>query len=223
MDNTTLQLLLKFPECITFASVTKDENTRNVASAVICACLIPLIIGANLLLILGIIKTKKAKFTSSQILFLILFLSDMTISVVQLPVQIYLNLKSSYPSCFELQLATFFTTFPICMSGTILCVASVDRYTNVVYKRSTTIAANKSLIAIIILATLISFIWAIVDIQLKGKLEIKAVAQFYVILSAYTEAVIAIGVVFNINVKQKTQNSSLQQSLDSSLTKTIAM
>ena len=61
----------------------------------------------------------------------------------------------------------------------------------------------------------------IVNAQLKGKLEIKAVAQFYIIL------VIAIGVVFNIailrNVKQKTQNSSLQQSLESSLTKTIAI
>ena len=124
-------------------------------------------------------------------------------------------------------MGTFFTTFPICMSGTILCVTSVDRHINVVCKRYTTISTNKSLTIIIILVTLISFVWAIFDAQLKGKLEIKAVAQFYIILSAYTETVIATGVVFNIamlkNVKQKTQNSTLQQSLDSSLTKTIAI
>ena len=66
---------------------------RNAVPAVICTSLIPVIVGANLLLILGIIKTKETKFTSSQILFIILFLSDMTIGVVQLPVQIYLNLK----------------------------------------------------------------------------------------------------------------------------------
>ena len=92
-NNATLQLILKFPECVTFASVTKDENVRNTVPAVICTSLIPVIVGANLLLILGIIKTKETKFTSSQILFIILFLSDMTIGVVQLPVQIYLNLK----------------------------------------------------------------------------------------------------------------------------------
>ena len=47
----------------------EDGYVKNTLLAVIYASIIPLIIGANLLLISGIIKTKRDKFTSSQILF----------------------------------------------------------------------------------------------------------------------------------------------------------
>ena len=49
-----------------------DTNVKTVVT-VLHASLIPLIIGANLVLIFGITKTKRKKFTSSQILFLTLF------------------------------------------------------------------------------------------------------------------------------------------------------
>ena len=97
----------------------KDPNVKALLT-VLYSCLIPIIICANLLLIIGIIKTKRNKFTSSQILFSTLFLSDLTFDVVQLPVKIYLYLKSGAATCFEVQLNTFSMTFPIIMSGTFL-------------------------------------------------------------------------------------------------------
>ena len=191
----------KFPD-YTSLVITNDENGTKNRLIEIYASLIPLIVSVNLLLIFGIIKTKRNKFTSSQILFLALFMSDLTFGVVQLPIQIYLLQKSSVPTCFEFQLNAFTIAFPIFMSGTTLLVISADRYIKVIHcdfhKKSIT---NKSLTIIIIVLICTSFILATLDTYL------------------------ATSVAFNIallkKVKEKTKNSSFQQALDSCLTKTI--
>ena len=85
-----------------------------------------LIIGGNLLLISGIIKTKRDKFTSSQILFLTLFLSDLTVAVVQLTMLLYIGWREN-STCLEIQIGFFVYVFPICMSFTILAAISLDR------------------------------------------------------------------------------------------------
>ena len=125
------------------------------------ASLIPVIISANFLSIFGIIKTKRNAFTSSQILFLTLFLSALSYGAVQIPVQIYLSWKSHDPTCFEVVVVvgTICVAYPICLSGTLLCVISVDRYVRVVHKRYfQRIVTNKSLSVTITLAIFISFI-----------------------------------------------------------------
>ena len=58
MNNTT-QFPQRLPKCILLFR-TKDASIRILLTAVY-GSLIPLIIGANLLLILGLIKTKKEK------------------------------------------------------------------------------------------------------------------------------------------------------------------
>lgn len=85
-------------------NLSKDVNARNKLLILVYASLIPLIIGVNLLSIFGIIKTKRNKFTSSQIVFLTLFVSDLTISIVQLPIHIYLTWKASNQTYFEIEL-----------------------------------------------------------------------------------------------------------------------
>ena len=58
-------------------------------------------------------------------------------------------------------------------------------------------------------------------------LEITKVAKFSIALSAYTGALLAIGVILNIallrHIKQISHNSSIHQTLDPTLTKTIAI
>ena len=66
-----------------------SENERLIFT-IIYSVLIPLIIGANILSISEIIQTKRNKFTKSQILFIILCLSDLSFGIIQLPYQIYL-------------------------------------------------------------------------------------------------------------------------------------
>ena len=64
MNNNTQQFHHKLHDCaLIFA------NARNKLLILVYAILIPLIISANLLSIFGIIKTKRNKSTSSQILF----------------------------------------------------------------------------------------------------------------------------------------------------------
>ena len=86
MINVTLQSNVS--QCVTLIARTNDANLRNQLLNVVYAILIPLIITTNV--IFGIIKLKRNKFTSSQILFLTLFSSDLTFGEVQLPIQIYI-------------------------------------------------------------------------------------------------------------------------------------
>ena len=199
----------------------EGADTERIIITILHASLIPLIISTNFLLIFGIIKTKRNKFTSSQILFLTLFLSDLTFGLVQLPFQIYVNLNFYEAAYFEIIAGSFFLALPICLSGTILSVISIDRYIIVVHnKYYRRIVTNKSLSVTIALAILVSVMWATVIVLVETEI-------LYIAMSAYIGAVIAIGVVFNVallkNVKQKAKNSSIQQALDSSLTKTVSL
>ena len=110
----------------------------------------------------------------------------------------------------------------------MLCVVSVERYIYVVHNGFYRRAVTKKLLAIVIVCLiLISFIWATTDARLRAKLDIVKLAKTYIALSAYAAAMLAIVIAFNVallrNVKQKTQKSSVQHTLDSSLTKTIGL
>ena len=200
-----------------------DTNVKTVVT-VLHASLIPLIIGANLVLIFGITKTKRKKFTSSQILFLTLFSSDLTYGVVQIPLEIYVKWdKKKNPSCFESIVGSFSIIYPLCMSGAILSAIGVDRYTRVVHnKYCKRIITNKSLTVTITLTILISIVWA--TVQVSGSMDFE---HFFIAMSTYTGAVLAVGVVFNVallkHVKQKTKKSSVPQAVNTSLTKTVTL
>ena len=200
-----------------------DTNVKTVVT-VLHASLIPLIIGANLVLIFGITKTKRKKFTSSQILFLTLFSSDLTYGVVQIPLEIYVKWdKKKNPSCFESIVGSFSIIYPLCMSGAILSAIGVDRYIRVVHnKYCKRIITNKSLTVTITLTILISIVWATVQVSESMDFE-----HFFIAMSTYTGAVLAVGVVFNVallkHVKQKTKKSSVPQAVNTSLTKTVTL
>ena len=221
MNNTTQQFSNRSSSCF-WIFRTKITDVKNVVT-VIHASLILLIISANFLSILGITKTKRNAFKSSQTLFLTLFLSDLSYGTVQIPVQIYLSWKPHDLTCFEIVVGEFCFIYPICFSGTLLCVISVDRYIRVVHNRyHKRIVTNKSLSVTITLVILISFIWVPAEALDLVKFENLCTA-----MSAYTGLMLAIGVVFNVAllkyVKQKTKNSAVQQALDSSLTKTVTL
>ena len=227
MNNKTEEFVHRFTK-YTLLFHTKGANVKNKILTVIYASLIPVIIGANLLLIFGIIKTRRNKLNSSQVLFLTLFVSDLTFGVVQIPSKIYLLWKSSAPTCFEIQLNSFSMTFPICMSGTLLCVISIDRYINIVHNRYyKRIVTKKSLTITITLVTLISFMWGTFDAQFTAESDTRKLAKMFIALSAYAGTVLGLGIIFNVallkNVKRKTQNSSMEQRIESKLTKTIAL
>ena len=200
-----------------------DTNVKTVVT-VLHASLIPLIIGANLVLIFGITKTKRKKFTSSQILFLTLFSSDLTYGVVQIPLEIYVKWdKKKNPSCFESIVGSFSIIYPLCMSGAILSAIGVDRYIRVVHnKYCKRIITNKSLTVTITLTILISIVWATVQVSESMDFE-----HFFIAMSTYTGAVLAVGVVFNVallkHVKQKAKKSSVPQAVNTSLTKTVTL
>ena len=221
MRNTTGQSVNELSQC-TLLFRTKDGNVRNTLLTVIYTTLIPIIIGANLLLIIGITKTKLNKLSSSQILFLTLFLSDLTFGVVQLPLQIYLIWKSNDPTCLEIQLSVFSITFPVSMSGNILCMIPIDRYINVAHNiNHKKFVTNRSLAIIITLMILISLTWA-------ASTAFFSVDFVFYVLTVCEGTVLILGISFNIAllryVRLKTKISLIPQTvLNSALTKTIAL
>ena len=186
------------PKCITTFG-NRLTSAINISLTSFDAMVIPFIIAANLLSMIGIIKTKRVKFLPSQILFILLFLSDLTFGLLQIPLQIYLLWKKGKPTCIEIQIRAFSIIFPLCVSGTNLFMISVDRYMyvahDIFYKK---IVSNKILSLVIFLILAVSFIWAIMDIVLANTLDIKRLAQYLVALSAYEGTILVLIVFFNI-------------------------
>ena len=226
MNNTSHELSSRFPICSSSFHM-KDENERK-ALTVTYACITPSIIGANLLLIFGIIKTKRNKFNASQMLFLTLFLSDLLVGVAQLPWTIYAMWKPSNPTCSEIALGSFLILFPIVMSGTTLCVISIERYFNVVHNRyHRTIVTNKSVTIAIIIAIFISTTWALLVALHNKESDKRTISTIYITSSSYIVIIIVTSAILNVcllrNVKQRIKTSALHQSLNAKLTKTIAI
>ena len=227
MNNTTLQFLPRFPECF-LPFPTKYADVKNALLTAISASLIPFIISFNLLLIFGITKTKRNKFTSSQILFLTLFSSDLTFGLVQLPVQIYHLRNSHNPTCFQIHLRKFSMVFPICLSDTLLCVISLDRYIYVAHNNYYKAIVTKWSLTITIVCTILtSATWATFDVSFKARHEITKIAKFCFAMTVYMGTMLTISVILYAAllriVKQTTKKSSILKGLDSSLTKTIAV
>ena len=227
MNNTTLKFQYPKPQCV-LVSLPTDTYVRNQVITAVYATLIPLIITVNLLSINGIIKTKRKKLNSSQILFLILFASDIIFGALQLPVGIYIFWKKNRPTCFELLLNRFSITFPIIMSGSLLCVISADRYINVVsntyYRR---IVTKKLLPVAVGLVIVTSFAWATFEAFFLVGVDKKKVGKAYIVLATYCAVLMVIGITINValltNVKSLTKNSTNRQSIGKRLTKTIAI
>ena len=114
------------------------------------------------------------------------------------------------------------------MPFNLLCVISIERYIYVVHNGLYTRTVTKKLLAIVIVCLiLISFIWVTNDAHMRAKFDTVKLAKTYIALSAYSGTILAIAIVFNVallrNVKRKMRKSSVQHTLDSSLTKTIGL
>ena len=211
-----------------FTYLRMEDESEQIALTVPYACITPFSIGANLLLIFGIIKTKRNKFNASQILFLTLFLSDLLVGVAASPMAIYLTWKPSNPTCFELALCSFSLLFPILMSGTTLCAISIERYFNVVHNRyHKMIVTSKLLTITIIIAIFISTTWALLASLFFKVSDIIGISTTAIIVSSYMAIIIVITAILNVcllrNVKQRIKTSTFHQTLDAKLTKTIAI
>ena len=226
MNNSMSQQ--KTAECKIISLINKD-HTENLILTVIPSILTPLVIGFNAALITGIIKIKQHRFTSSQILFIFLFVSDLTFGLTQLPLEIYFRQKSSKPSCTEVKMWNFSYIFLLCTSGTFLAVISMDRYLLIVYRKHyQRFATNKKLALLIISVLLISLSWAISHTLIPDGFDIKRLAKYIIAISIYEGTILASAIFFNIallrKVKMETINSSIKcKRIDKTLTKTITI
>ena len=231
MNGTIVDLHLKnlqfyLPECfIVFQPYVISENERLIFT-IIYSVLIPLIIGANILSISGIIKMKRNKFTTSQILFIILCISDLSFGIIQLPYQIYLLRRYEKITCYQTIIQAFWVVFPIYISGTTLLLISIERYMNVVNKKYyKKIISNTTLAMAIILEVLIATFWSLYFAFVRKKQNLRKLANFLISSSSNEGIFLAVALLLNIalvrNVRSKLRNTTASQKTDSKLTTTI--
>ena len=84
---------------------------------------------------LGLIKTKRRKFSSSQLILLTSFKTDLSFGGVQIPSKVYLSSISRDPTYFKVQLVEFSTPFPVCTLSNILCILLINCYITVVHDK----------------------------------------------------------------------------------------
>ena len=104
---------------------------------------------------------------------------------------------------------------------------SIDCYIIIVHNRYYKRIVTKSLTITIILVILISFMWGTFDAQFMEESDTRKLVKMLIALSVYAGTAVGLGIIFNVallrNVKRKTQNSSMEQTIESKLTKTIAL
>ena len=131
---------------------------------------------------------------------------------------LYMEIKSS--CMFR---SSFATTFPICISGIILSVISIDRYINIFHNRFYTRIVNKTfMITAIVCMIIISFVMAKFAAEYRENYRQKSGNSCYCFLSLHKNNYINWCCFKSCSIKkikQKTQNSSKQEFLDPSLTK----
>ena len=185
--------------------------TSQLALTVIYAIFIPLIIVANVSLIIGIMKAKRKGLTTSQIFFILLALSDLSLGVFYLPIQLFLLQTDTIITCVQLQLRAFWLTFPLVFSGNTMLLISVDRFVHVTRKTPKKILMK----GLIIVDVLITFTWAMTYVLISDRFNIKAVAKYFISLSIYEGMGIAISVLLNVlllrNVKRQARTSSISK------------
>ena len=231
MSNISQNNLTVLPnECISLYGTQAGKATR-LPFTITYAILISLIIGANIMAVIEIIKTKRNKFTVPQILFIVLFISDLSFGAIQLPLKIYLMWNVTDPTCLVTQIIAFCLIFPICMSGATLCVISIDRYFYVTQARycNEKTLTSKTLILTIVLLVAISFTFGLLHAIYISKRDLPQLVRFYIALSLYEGIFMTLSVLFNIallrNVKLRTSASCLRQAaLNTTIfTKTVAL
>lgn len=216
------------PKCFVSFSPVVISQPNIVALTIIYACLIPFVICSNVLQIVGIIKTKRNKFTSSQILFLILSASDLTLGTIQLPLQISLLQIVGRISCLQSQIRVFWLALPICLSGNIILLISIDRYLlivkNALYKY---IVNNRNLIIAIVSAVILALTWAIWYAIQSNTTNLSLAAVYFICLSLYELIVLTAALFLNVSIVHKIteiyQRSSIKRRTDRNLTNTIVL
>lgn len=197
------------PKCI--SDFLLISYTNQLALTVIYAIFIPLVIVANVLLIIGIIKAKRKELTTSQIFFILLAISDLFLGVFYLPIQLFLLQTDTIITCVQLQLRAFWLAFPLVFSGNTMLLISIDRFVHVTRKRPPEMLMK----GLIIVDVLITFTWAITYMRISDGFNIKTAAKFFISLSIYEGMGLAISVSLNIlllrNVKRQARSSSISK------------
>ena len=204
------------PECITTFRKDTVGGSHQITLTTIYATNMVAIIIFNIMLVVGICKTrKKNKFTNSNKLFLVLCTSDLLAGIVLMPLQIYfVNLVPNL-TCMHMAIRAFWNVFPVVLSGTNILIITLDRYLmmvkNVFFHRW--FSRKRTLVVIIFVEIVLSFGWAFWYVFTTQSLDPRVAAVFFISLSCYQFIILSCVVLLNVmmvrHVKLSRKNTTL--------------
>ena len=211
LNSNTTQPIFILPKCITtFREDTVGGSHQIILTTIYAANMLAIII-FNLMLIVGICKTRKKnkKFTNSNKLFLILCTSDLLAGVVLMPLQIYFINLIPNVECMHTAVRAFWSAFPVVFSGTNILVITLGRYLMMVqnefyHKR---FSKKRLLVTIVVIEVTISLAWAFWYVFTTQSLDRENAAAFYIGMSCYQLCFLSFVVILNIMMVQHVKHS----------------
>ena len=198
------------PKCVTTFRKDTVGGSHQITLTTIYAANMVAIIIFNMLLVVGICKTrKKKKFTNSNKLFLILCTSDLLAGIVLMPLQIYfINLVPNM-ECMHTAIRAFWNAFPVVLSGTNILVITLDRYLMMVKNEfyHKWFSTKRLLVAVVMIEVTISLAWALWYVFTTQSLDRKNAAAFFIGLSCYQLCLLSCVVILNIMMVRHVKHS----------------
>ena len=206
-NNTTISFTTNrrnfiLPKCIpTFRSDTVGGVHPIILTSMYAVTMVAIIV-SNLLLVVGICKTrKKNKLTNSNKLFLFLCASDLLTGCVLMPLQIYYIHLVPNITCVQVGVRAFWSSFPLILSGTNILVITLDRYLMMVknhcYRKW--FSGKYVLFHVLLLEIAVSFGWALWYVFGTQTLDANVSAALFIGLCLYQ--ILLLMSVFILNLK----------------------
>lgn len=210
-------LLFMMSKCFTIFQPDGLKNPNRIILMIFFGINGAFIAIANVVLIVGLLKTKRSTMTRTNKLFIILSISDLCVGLILMPLFVYQSDASQTISCLETQFYNFWSIFPLVLSGTHILVISMDRYCTVSksnwYRKH---FIDRIVLIIIATEVLISFSWAVAYYYVSRYFDLKKNGIYFLCLAIYEITVLICVVTCNVMIRNNVHrtvsgNSSLKR------------
>ena len=214
-DQTVNKLSMYIPKCVTHFREDTVGGVKGTLLITIYTFNMVTILLFNILLIIGICKTrKKNRFTNSNKLFLCLCASDLFTGGVLMPIQIYSIHATPNLTCLETCVRAFWSSFPLLLSGNIILMISVDRYFMMSATKFHKRYFHGSLLLVYLFVGIaVSLGWALGYVYTIKSLHMEEHTIFYISLSIYELIILIAVVVFNVKMLNNVKSMQKQTTL----------
>lgn len=180
------------------------------------------IVISNIILIIGIIKTRTSKaMTNTNKMFIFLSCVDLLTATLLLPYQIYMIEITPNMTCIDTAVRTFFSSFLPILSGETIVLIAAERYFLIGHKLMHRLHFSPQRLLIYVFVTVaISGGWGLAYCFVSQQTDMRQSAIIFIGMAVYEGVLLIMGLVFNIKILRTVVNARRNSTLSRSNKKT---